>query len=138
MLKMGLISVIQTLPKFGQKVMFVIVSHFVAKLNGKSMKQMTEQHSRPFTTEISQKKRKILLISLLIHYIRRIYQTMSTQILIHQIFQVLLDTTSTLEHGLPANITKWVWSHNSELQLQCKITVTFYQEEFSESVSKYF
>ena len=117
MLKMGLISFKQTLPKFGQKAMFVIVSHFVAKLNGQSMKQMTEQHSRPFTTEISQKERKILLISLLIHYIRRIYQTMSTQILIHQIFQVLLDTTGTLEHGLPANITKWVWSHNSELQL---------------------
>ena len=64
MLKMGVISVIRTLPEVGKKVIFVIVSHFVAKLNGKSMKQMTEQHSRPFTTDISLKERKILLVSL--------------------------------------------------------------------------
>ena len=38
MLKIELISVIQTFPYVVKKVLFVIVSHFVAKLNGKSMK----------------------------------------------------------------------------------------------------
>ena len=136
MLRIDFISVIQTLPSVGKKVVFVIVSHFAAKLNGKIMKQMIGQHSQLFTPDISRKEREILLISLLIHYIRRIHHTMSTQVLIHQIFQVYLDTTSTLQHGLRANTTKGVWSHNAELQLQCKITVTFYQEEFSEYVSK--
>ena len=63
---------------------------------------------------------------------------MSTPVLIHQNFQVYLDTTSTLQHGLPANTIKWVQSHNSELQLQCKNRVSFYQEEFSEYDNKYY